>query len=146
MRSLLVYLACIAALVAAGVGYAKVAAGGPEPSQRAAGAQPSGHPADWLKLHVQVDGLYPGQRRWAPAQARNRTSRPLTLRSVRPEVHDAGTGCTGFVTIQRRELARTLPPHSVRHFRLRVVMDADAVDACQGVKLRVSLRARATLR
>ena len=146
MRSLLVYLACIAALLAAGVGYAKVAAGGAEPSERAAGSQPAGHADDWLQLRIEVNGLYPGQRRWAPAQVWNRTSRPLTLRSVRPQVEDAGTGCTGFITIERRDLARHLPPHSMRHFRLRAAMDPDAVDACQGAKLRVSLRARATLR
>jgi hypothetical protein len=151
MRSLLAYLACITALVAAGAGYAKLSeADIPLSSQQAQSAQPEGHgkgrTANWIRLRVRVKGLYPGQRRWAIATVRNRTSNRLTLRSVRPRVRDEDTDCAGYVTIERRKFTRLLPRHSRRYFKLRVAMAPDAVDACQNVKLRVTLRARATLR
>jgi hypothetical protein len=153
MRSLLTYIACIAVLVAAGAGFAKLSDGGGPRAAAQADSSTSGlqgrglgRKADWLRLRVEAEGLYPGARRWVRATVRNRTSKRLTLRSVRPNVRDAHRECSGYVTIERRKLTRILPPRSVRRFKLRVAMSPDAVDACQGVKLRVSLRARATRR
>jgi hypothetical protein len=150
MRQLLVYIASALILLAGSFAYAAVSdrgEGGGESLERSTlQGKGLGYEADWVRLRVQARGLYPGLKRPVRVRVRNRSDNRLTLRSVRPRMRKSGSGCARYVTLERRRFHRLLPPRSTRRIKLRIAMDRTTPDACQGVKLPVRLRARATLR
>jgi hypothetical protein len=145
MRTTSLYLACAVLLVSAAAGYAELSRDGADKagSDRSSLTAYS-RTAHWIELRMRANGLYPGARKWAPVKVRNLTRHRLTLRSIRPRVL-AGT-CSGRFHPERRKFKRRLPPHSKRRVKLRISMDRSAGNRCQDVKVKLRLRARATLR
>ena len=101
-----------------------------------------------LSIRGHVEGLYPGRAKTIHLRMRNRTSRPLVVRSVSAEAGRAAPGCSerNLKVRRKKGLHRHLAARTTRNFGLKVSMVPNAADACQGAKFKLSYRAKARRR
>jgi len=144
MRTRVIQLALVAALMAAAVAYA--AERGPFGSGSVDRSQARGLAHSTVKARGDVVGLYPGADRRMRVSVRNRDSRPARLRRFRTRVGNANPVCTdGYLRVrQLKRPQRRIGPHRSILIRVRVRVRPSAPDACQGA--RWPLRFRGSLR
>lgn len=144
MRTRIIQLALVAALMAAAFAYA--AEGGPFGSGSVERSQARGQAHSTVKARGHVGGLYPGADRRMRVTVRNGDSRPARLRRFRTRVGNANSVCTGgYLRVrQLKRPQRRIGPHRSILIRVRVRVRTSAPDACQNA--RWPLRFRGSLR
>jgi hypothetical protein len=151
MRTLLLTLLTTLLIGSGAYGYAQLtgSAGRDDvhPTTRQAAERPGAKRAGWLRLRIRANGLYPGASKRPVVHVHNRIRRRLKLRSINPRIADQKSNpCARYFTIERRRFKKWLPPRATRGVRLRVEMKPGATDACQGSRVKIRMRARATKR
>jgi hypothetical protein len=114
----------------------------------AVGATSSGHHAQrrQFTLTGHVIGLYPGSHRRLTIVVRNRSRKPLRIRSVITRVRDAGPACRARnLRVSKFRGRLRVRPHRRRRIAVTVWMRPDAPDGCQGARFPLVFRGRATL-
>jgi len=98
-----------------------------------------------FSLRGHVGGLYPGARQKLTIVVHNRTARPLSVRSIRTRVRDAGRTCRGRnVRVAPYRGSLRLRPHQRRRVKVRIRMLRSAPSACQKKTFRLDFRGSAT--
>jgi hypothetical protein len=144
MRTRIIELALVAALMAAAVAYAA------ERGSFGIGSVDRSQAPELLHATVKarghVGGLYPGADRRMRVTVRNRDSRPARLRRFRTRVSNANPVCTdAYLRVRRlKRPQRRIGPQRSILIRVRVRVRPSAPDACQNA--RWPLRFRGSLR
>ena len=134
MRTRVIQLALVAALLAAAVAYA--AERGPFESGSVERSQARGLKQATVKARGHVAGLYPSADRRMRVTVRNRDSRPARLRRFRTRVGNANPDCTdGYLRVRRlKRPQRRIGPQRSILIRVRVRVRPSAPDACQNAR------------
>jgi hypothetical protein len=123
----------------------------------AALAQASGFPSDpgtrtatakatAFRARGHIEGLYPGVRTSLRVRVRNTQRRPITLTRLTAKVHSATAGCPAkSVKIKPFTRRRRIRGRATVTVKLPMRMKADAPDACQGNRYRLTYSGRATI-
>ncbi len=130
MRPIWSNLLFAALLIAAGSAYAATQGSDTAKPKGPLASLPGGSP---IRTHGEVEGLYPGETSWISLPLRNRSSRPVMVRSITAKVRDAWARCRAdnLIPIKRR-LRLWIPPRKRSRTAMQVRLQEDAGDDCQG--------------
>ncbi len=144
MRTIPTYIGVAALALSAGSGFAALREGAADQATAKAAATGQRSP---LRVHGEVDGLYPGLVRWTVFPIRNRSNQRIVVSLIKAKVKDASPTCpAGNLQIAQRRMGVILAPKADWFVRMRVRMDPDADDACQGATFPLKFRARTKAR
>jgi hypothetical protein len=139
--SLLVLCALLASLLCALAAYAGVVSGTGGPSRGDSGRPEAAPPG--VRIGGHAVGLYPGSVQRLRVHLDNLGRRPVTVRSLRAVVGDAGRHCPARnVSVSSHRGGLRLRPQRRRWVSLKISMRADAANACQHARFPLSYKAR----
>jgi hypothetical protein len=135
MLKRLTLIAAIAALAAAAIVSAQPSS--PKFAPERAKAKPA------VSIRGHVGGLFPGATKPLRLKLRNRTARPVVIKSVLAKVRRAAPGCSKRnLVVKKKRLRRRIRGGAGGRAKLKVSMVADAADACQGAKFKLRYKAK----
>ena len=142
MRSIWIYLVCVAALASAGAAYAALTTGGRE---RPATASAASSKAPRVKIKGYVEYLYPGARVRLQLTLRNRSPQPVRIRWVTAQVGDASPDCpaASLSVPTRTGLKLKIKPQRRKGVAMWATLAGDAPRGCQGATFPLSYAAKA---
>lgn len=89
-----------------------------------------------------VTGLYPGQATTFAVTVRNKSRKPVRLRTVGAQLQGAVPGCpSSAVRLGSVRITKILKPRRSTVVRLPVALERSAPDGCQGRHLALTLTA-----
>lgn len=132
MRGRLIALAAVGALVGVGA-----SSSGAEPSGNSATRRPA------FSITGSVAGLLPGRAARLRIAVRNRNAFPLRVTTISVRVRGTAA-CPASNLLVRNFRGRVLVrPRATRRVAVLITLRADAPDACQGARFRLTYRGKA---
>jgi hypothetical protein len=141
MRSIWLYLVCVAALASAGAAYA-VLSGDEHQRPPTASAASSKHAR--VKIAGYVEYLYPGATSRLQLTLRNRSPRRVRVRWVKARVLDASPQCiaANLSVPKRTRLKMKIKPTRRKGVAMWATLADSAPESCQGAKFPLRYKAK----
>jgi hypothetical protein len=141
MRSIWLYLSCVAALASAGAAYAALSG---NERQRPATASAASSKRARVKIAGHVENLYPGATSRLRLTLRNRSARRVRVRWVKAWVLDASPECmaANLSVPKRTRLKKKIKPTRRKRFAMWATLADSAPESCQGAKFPLRYKAK----
>jgi hypothetical protein len=141
MRSIWIYLVCVAALASAGAAYAALSAGG---GDRPATASAASSKMPRVKIKGYVEYLYPGAKVRLQLTLRNRSPQRVRVNWVKARVGDASPDCTAanLSVPKRTRLKLKIKPQHRKGVAMWATLADHTPVGCEGAAFPLSYTAK----